>query len=267
VALATAAAAAGHADDSFRPAIAVSPEGQTCVLGGNLNGELVDATVVTPLMTHKQEYALVTLKGIKDNALSIGRPKEDDPDGGCEGRFNQELSIGPAQIGDYMVAVLGTKEEVQPFLPKDTETLPADSAEVATILRAYLNDGGIVEPKLTVTQALRVDLDGDGEKDLLINAADTLRENTRKGEYSVLLVRKKTRIGPQTLELSSDIILEDIEEPSPLWENTVAGIVDIDGDGVMEIVVYGAYAYGDGWQVMKVRDSEVEMVLSCGCGG
>ena len=267
VAIAATAAADGRADEGFRPAIAVTPEGITCVLGGNLNGELVDATVVTPLMTHKQDYALVTLAGIKDVALSIGRPKEDDVDGGCEGRFNQELSIGPAQTGDYMVAVLGSKDEVLALLPGDIEILPTDSPEPAAILRDYLKDGGIADPKLVVTQIIRADLDGDGDKDLLINAASTLRDTTRKDEYSVVLVRKKTRAGVQTLEISADIMTEDIDEPSPLWENTVAGIVDIDGDGVMEIVLYGAYAFGDGWQVVRVRDGEVEPALFCGCGG
>jgi hypothetical protein len=256
-----------RADDGFRPAIAITPEGLTCVLGGNLNGELVDATIVTPLMTHKQEYALVTLKGVKDNALSIGRPREDDIDGGCEGRFDQELSIGPAQTGDYMVAVLGTRDEVQPLLPRDIEILPSDAAEPSAILRDYLREGGIADPRLAITQTIRADLDGDGDKDLLINAANTARDTTRKGEYSVVLVRKKTRTGLQTVEISADIMTEDIDEPSPLWENTVAGIVDIDGDGVMEIVLYGAHAFGDGWQVVRVRDGEVEPILFCGCGG
>jgi hypothetical protein len=35
----------------------------------------------------------------------------------------------------------------------------------------------------------------------------------------------------------------------------------------MEIVLYGAYAFGDGWQVVRVRDGEVEPALFCGCGG
>src|SRR5690606_37101290 len=111
------------------------------------------------------------------------------------------------------------------------------------------------------------DLDGDGAKDLLINAINTTRTTARKGEYSVLLVQKNTRTGTQTVEISSDIMTEDIDEPSPLWENTVVGIVDINGDGGMEVVIYSAFAYGDGWQVIRVRDGETEQVLSCGCGG
>lgn len=68
---------ASQASEMFRPTIAVTPEGLTCVLGGGLDGEMVDAMTITPLMTHKQEYTLLTLKGISDLVVSIGRPAEE----------------------------------------------------------------------------------------------------------------------------------------------------------------------------------------------
>lgn len=252
----------------FRPAIAVTPEGLTCVLGGGLDGKLVDSKSITPLMTHKQEYSLTTLKGITDMAVSIGRPHESvEGEGDCEGMFQQELTMGPKQLGDYVVAVLGDKKEVSGFSPAKIEHLPATDEEFRKIVADYLRETGLEEPKVVIKQVLRSDLDGDGDTEILINAINTEREVMRKGEYSVVLLHKKVGDETQTFEIASEITTEDSDEQSALWENTIAGLLDLDGDGEMEIVLYGAFYLGDGWQVIHLQDGQVAETLTCGCGG
>ena len=252
----------------FRPAIAVTPEGLTCVLGGGLDGKLVDSKTITPLMTHKQEYALTTLKGISDMAVSIGRPQESiEGEGDCEGMFQQELTMGPKQLGDYVVAVLGDRKEVSGISPPKIENLPTADEEFRKIVAEYLRETGLEEPKVVIKQVLRSDLDGDGDVELLINAINTEREAMRKGEYSVVLLHKKIDGETQTFEIASEITTEDSDELSALWENTIAGLIDLDGDGEMEIVLYGAFYLGDGWQVINLQDGQVAETLTCGCGG
>lgn len=252
----------------FRPAIAVTPEGLTCVLGGGLDGKLVDSKSITPLMTHKQEYSLTTLKGVTDVAVSIGRPQESvNGEGDCEGMFQQELTLGPKQLGDYLVAVLGDRKEVSSFSPSKIEQLPNTGEEFLKIVDEYLRETGLEDPKVVIKQVLRSDLDGDGETELLINAINTERELMRKGEYSVVLLHKKIDGETQTFEIASEITMEDSDELSALWENTIAGLLDLDGDGEMEIVLYGAFYLGDGWQVIHLQDGQVAETLTCGCGG
>lgn len=254
--------------DLFRPAIAVTPEGLTCVLGGGLNGKLVDSKSITPLMTHKQEYALVTLKGISDIAWTIGRPRESvDEEGDCEGNFQQELTLGPKQLGDYIVAVLGSKQEAGSFIPPKVETLPNTDKAAETALREYLGEMGLPDAKTVIKQLIKADLDGDGTEETLINAINTERENMRKGEYSVILLLKEADGELQTIEIASEITTEDSDDLSILWENTIAGIVDLNGDGEMELVLYGAFYLGDGWQVIHLQDGQVSDTLACGCGG
>ena len=254
--------------DLFRPAIAVTPEGLTCVLGGGLDGRLVDSRRITPLMTHKQEYALVTLEGVSDIAWTIGRPRENvGGEGDCEGTFQQEMTLGPGQLGDYIVAVLGSKQEAGSFLPQKVETLPNIDTAAETALREYLGEMGLPDARTAIRQLIRTDLDGDGKEETLINALNTGRETMRRGEYSVVLLLRESGGEMQTVEIASEITTEDSDEVSVLWENTIAGIVDLDGDGEMEIVLYGAFYLGDGWQVIHLRDGQISDTLACGCGG
>jgi hypothetical protein len=46
----------------------------------------------------------------------------------------------------------------------------------------------------------------------------------------------------------------------------VNALVDTNGDGVLEIVVFGQYYEGSWSSVYRVRGTQVEEVLTCGCG-
>ena len=256
------------ATELFRPTIAVTPEGLTCVLGGGLDGEMVDAMTITPLMTHKQEYTLLTVKGISDLVLSIGRPAEESKeDDGCAGTFQQELSLDPNKLGNYQVAILGRGEELKQTLPKKIEILTPTDAAYQKIVSDYLKEGGLDNPQISIRQLVKTDLDSDGVDEVVLNASRTERDLARKGEYSVMLVHKKSATSSKLYEVLSDITVEDSDDPSDVWENTIAGIVDIDGDGIMEIVVYSSFYFGDAWQVLRLKDGAVDQPLVCGCGG
>ncbi len=256
------------ATELFRPTIAVTPEGLTCVLGGGLDGEMVDAMTITPLMTHKQEYTLLTVKGVSDLVLSIGRPAEESKeDDGCAGTFQQELSLGADNLGKYQVAVLGKGEDLKQTLPKKIEILTPTDTAYQKIVSDYLKKGGLNDPQITIRQLVKTDLDSDGVDEVLLNASRTERDLARKGEYSVVLVHKTSGASAKLYEVLSDITVEDSDDPSDVWENTIAGIVDIDGDGIMEIVIYSSFYFGDAWQVLRLKDGAVDQPLVCGCGG
>ncbi len=256
------------ASDMFRPTIAVTPEGLTCVLGGGLDGEMVDAITITPLMTHKQEYTLLSVKGASDLVLSIGRPAEESKeDDGCAGTFQQELTLRPNNLGDYQVAVLGKGTDLKQTLPRKIELLKLTDPVYQKMIADYLEKGGLKNPQVTIRQLVKTDLDNDGIDEIVLNASNTERDLARKGEYSVVLVHKGSGTTTKLYEVLSDITTEDSDDPSDVWENTIAGIVDIDGDGVMEIVVYSSFYFGDAWQVLRLKDGTVDQPLVCGCGG
>jgi len=256
----------GSSPPAHLPLIGISGEGISCVIGGLSDGSFVDGPSIVPHIRPKQEYALMTLRdGPRDIAWAIGPALEFGGDGGCDRHFQQELSLGPEQLGQPQLAVLGSKRAAAALLPEKLERIEADAA-VQKLVAAHLVSKGLKDPTVNIVEALRVDLDGDGAPETLVNAIHTERGNARRGEYAVLLARTGEGDGARTVALAEDITPEDSDYPSVLWENTIVAVLDLEGDGVMEVVLYGEFFHGYGWEIVRLRDGEAEHVTFCGCG-
>ena len=119
-----------------------------------------------------------------------------------------------------------------------------------------------------LTQAIRVDLDGDGTDEALI--AGTRRRTSdpggvEPGDYSFVFLRKLSGGKVSTVALLADI------HPDPRPENIsyrfdVMAVLDLNGDGVMEIVVQSKYYEGTAATVFTVEGLTVKQVLIDGCG-
>ncbi|TAH64515.1 MAG: hypothetical protein EWM47_12415 [Anaerolineaceae bacterium] len=67
--------------------------------------------------------------------------------------------------------------------------------------------------------------------------------------------------------LLEHIIIEDPEYPSPYrLLFSVDSIADLDGDGIMELIVFSQYYEGLGWSIFKLIDNNLELVASNGLG-
>ena len=249
-----------NAADELSIAIGVTPEGVSCVLGGGIRGRISPAKSLVDAMSHSQEYTMTRIGKTGPTAVAIGSPRED-----CEDQFGQELSLGPDDLGTLQVALRGGVESVRKIIPADPAELESQGSSYESDVRMFLSERGFPGKTAKLSQLIKTDLDGDGIDEVVINAADTERDNARKGEYSLVLV-KRGKDG-SLIPLNVDITEEDSDAPSLLWDNTVVSIADLDGDGAMEIILYGAYYYGDGWQVFRLGDTKAEPVLTCGCGG
>ena len=249
-----------NAADDLNIAIGVTPEGVSCVLGGGIRGRISPAKSLVDAMSHSQEYTMTRIGKTGPTAVAIGSPRED-----CEDQFGQELSLGPDDLGTLQVALRGGAESVRKITPAAPAELESRGSAYESDVRTFLSERGFPGKTAKLSQLIKTDLDGDGIDEVVINAADTERDNARKGEYSLVLV-KRGKDG-SLIPLNVDITEEDSDAPSLLWDNTVVSIADLDGDGTMEIILYGAYYYGDGWQVFRIGDTKAEPVLTCGCGG
>lgn len=255
----------GSSPPAHVPLIGISGEGITCVIGGLSDGTFVDGPSIVRRIRAKQEYALVTLEGPRDIAWAVGRALEFGGEGGCDRHFQQELTLGPGQLGRPQLAVLGSKHTAAAMLPETLERIEAD-ATVRRIVADFLVSKGLEDPAVEIAQALRVDLDGDGAPETLVNAVHTERGNARRGEYAVVLARTGEGESARTVALAEDITPEDSDYPSVLWENTIVAVLDLEGDGVMEIALYGEFYHGYGWEIVRLRNGEAEHVAFCGCG-
>ncbi len=246
--------------------VGITPEGMTCLIGGSLRGIIADAESIASQLKHKDPYTLIRMDETRGEVVSVGKPEPMDDGGDCESSYIQDLTFNDDQLGLFQVALKGTPADVRSRLPKNFLRMPIDDEDHRKIVETVLTESGLSEPKVQLKQLLAADLDGDGRQETIINAINTERGNEKKGEYSLLLLRREIAGKQEIVEVKKQISLEDKEEPSLLVEHTIVGVMDVDNDGAAELIVYGAFAFGEGWEVVKVKGKQAEQALFCGCG-
>ncbi len=262
-----AAASGSNAQDTKSTAlVGVTPEGMTCLIGGSMRGIIADAEAVAPQLKHEDPYTLVRMGETRGEVASVGKPEPMDDGGDCESSYIQDLTFTDDQLGLFQVALKGKPADVRARLPKNFLRLPVDDEDHIKIVETVLNNSGLVNPKVELKQLLAADLDGDGRQETIVNAINTARGNETKGEYSLLLLRREVAGKQEIIDIKKQISLEDKQEPSLLVEHTIVGVMDVDDDGLAELIVYGAFAFGEGWEVLKVKGQKAEQALFCGCG-
>lgn len=123
--------------------------------------------------------------------------------------------------------------------PRAAETLPTDNPTYRVALSQWLATRGIDDDAPVIAQLLRVDLEGDGSDEILL-AAERARgsiTSTRAGDYAVLLLRRVEGGHVNTIPIRADLYTEDcIAECAPS-RYRLASVLDLDGDGALEMIV------------------------------
>lgn len=253
-------------DKKTSAVIGVTPEGQTCFIGGAMRGIIAEPDAIVQSLKHKDAYTLVRLDKTRGEVWAVGGPERIEDGGDCESSYLQDLTFTNDQLGLFQVALKGKPDEVRARLPANFVRLPVNDEDFTKLLERHLTDKGLVNPKVVIKQLLAADIDGDGRQETFINAMHSARGDERRGEYSIILMRRETAGKEELIEVRSSISMKDEETPSLLVEHTIVAVMDVDGDGNAELVVYGAFAFGEGWEVLKIKGNTAEQVLVCGCG-
>jgi FG-GAP repeat protein len=143
-------------------------------------------------------------------------------------------------------------------------------------VREFLKKKGIEQPKVKIENILRVDLDGDGEEEVLISATNYFSKDERvpmrspAGSYSMVLLRRVVAGKIQT-QLVEGEFYPKAYVPSEASFNApnaykVIAVLDLDGDGKMEVVVASNYYEGEATTIYRCDPKKIEPLLSVGCG-
>lgn len=246
--------------------IGVTPEGQTCFIGGSLRGIIAEPDAIVQNLKHKDPYTLVRLDKTRGEVWAVGSPERIEDGGDCESSYLQDLTFTNDQLGLFQIALKGKPDDVRARLPANFIRLPTKDEDYQKLLERHLTDKGLVNPKVAIKQLLAADIDGDGRQETFINAMNSKRGDEKRGEYSIVLMRRETAGKEELIEVRSSISMKDEKSPSLLVEHTIVAVMDVDGDGNAELIMYGAFAFGEGWEVLKIKGKSAEQVLVCGCG-
>ncbi len=162
----------------------------------------------------------------------------------------------------------------KPAFPRKVMMLSNGSAAYLAIVKEYLVKKGLTKVEPKIRQLIKVDLDGDGRDEVLINASNctdadlgsAISGDSRHpgGDYSGLLLRYVDKSGnAQTKELDW---CAKTKADEVLTEYNFDGIADLDGGGKLEIVESYRYYEGDGVSLLRFANGELKELVSAGAG-
>jgi len=229
------------------------------LLGGRLNGEWVEAEAIAGKITASQTWKSFALdRQLADEQGGLPR-REEGP-----GEY-WDITFPDAAEGDEAVLRVACDKAAMPGKPR------VQSGGLETyekIVAEYLKKNGITSaPRLR--QVVRVDLDGDGSEEVFIVAdnVDATVPVTIANTYSLVLFRCLKNGKVETTALCEHYYHENVEgmADSPNAYK-VSFVVDLDGNGAMETIIYGRYYEGFWYEIHEFSGGVLKKVLTAGLG-
>jgi hypothetical protein len=229
-----------------------------------------------------QQPAAKMLKGgenfkLYSNAGMAGSAKGSKPESmGVPCEENSNVKLKPIRKPkNFEIGVTGAWNP----RPRAITILPNNSAPYLKIASEFLASKGLENPNVQLTSVLKVDLDNDKTDEVFLvgrafhqsGAGDLFPPvELKAGDYSFLLMRKIVNGKVVTISLGDDVILKDnspesdIQHLASLYD--IAGILDLNGDGKLELVTYGAYYEGYNFEILEWTGKKFVSRAVSGCG-
>lgn len=234
------------------------------LLGGVENGKFIDAKTTAVKLKDEGKYTLYLFDGTNQSELKLKKPTPSQDV--CEGFYNIELEENDYKMGGVALGE-GYGWNPTPRLPQAFNLNDATYKKaVADVLRAK----GIAKTIIKMTQAVRIDLEGDGQEEVLIAAthySGDIGSQANRGDYSFVMLRKVVGGKVQTSVIAGDFITKKIDFGAPSTYE-ISAIADLNGDGKMEIIMHSSYYEGSSTGVYQMKDGKPMEIkaLSVGCG-
>lgn len=156
-------------------------------------------------------------------------------------------------------------------LPRKPQVIDRTQKVYVDAVRDFLKTKRIEQAKVKIESILRVDLDGDGEEEVLISATNYFQKDegapmrSPAGSYSMVLLRRVVPGKVETQLIDGEFYPKATDYNAPNAYKVIA-VLDLDGDGKMEVVVASQYYEGEATTIYRCNPKKVEALLSVACG-
>ena len=232
------------------------------LIGAHNGRGYLNATKSHPLFKSGTLFSLFDLNGSNESAV-IGKVTRDDR---LPENFYASL-LHRAQNAPQKLALSGAKNPQ----PRRVRKLSVNAKTYRRALSRILQSNGVrvLAPKLT--QVLRVDLNGDGQSEVLLAArsGDNMghKAYAKRGDYALAAVRYVVNGRVQTKVLDADIYTHDAMGGAVAASDfAFLACVDINGDGKMEIAVASRYYEGSSIAIYSFDGRNFRKVMEFGSG-
>ncbi|PYJ09732.1 MAG: hypothetical protein DMF06_08990 [Verrucomicrobia bacterium] len=156
-------------------------------------------------------------------------------------------------------------------LPRKSQSADTTQQVYVDAVREFLESRQISDPKVKITRILRVDLDGDGEEEVLISATnyftkdnDVPMESPTRGSYSMVLLRRVVAGKVETEFVAGEVYKKEESNAPNVYE--IPAVLDLNGDGKLEVIVHSHYYEGAATTIYDCSGGKCKEALSVECG-
>jgi hypothetical protein len=230
--------------------------------GGSENGKWIKADHAAKSVANQRTYQVYSLTKQVGQITAATPTSADEP---CPDTLMVSLSSKPKD------GVIGLDA---PWNALPRKPMVADTTQPAYVeaVRDFLKSHGIADPKVRITRILRVDLEGDGEHEVLINATNYFNphdeaptEAPKRGSYSIVILRRVVAGKVQTQLVAGELYSKaDASNAPNIYK--IASVLDLNGDGKLEVIVHSFYYEGGETTIYRCESDKIEAVLSVACG-
>lgn len=151
---------------------------------------------------------------------------------------------------------------------RNVEELDSEGGFYRQVVTDWLASEGVPAPQIDSMQVFRVDIEGDGVDEVFIGAhhfVDGSGHMTQAGDYSVVLMRKVNGNDVVTLAITGKIYTSAQPELTFPFTYSFSNFIDLNQDGILEVVVDLKRWEGLGASVYQINGQEIVQVLSAVC--
>jgi hypothetical protein len=239
------------------------------LFGATADGKWIKSEKAAKAISDERTYKIYGL------TQSLGQANGGKPKPAEEEVCSDVLTVSLSPRPEKGVIALAAPWNALPRKPRVMDTTQQVYVEA---VRDFLKTKGIEEPKVKIDNIIRVDLDGDGEDEVLISATnyfskESVPMRSPAGSYSMVLLRRAVAGKVETQLVEGEFhpkaypkAAQDEGRFDAPNAYKVIAVLDLDGDGKMEVMVGSNYYEGEEITIYRCDPKRVEALLSVACG-